>query len=189
MPSHDDDHHASRRSFIATAAVAGLAVASTTACQKANAADRQLVFASFSDAQRELDRLGKAAALTSTAQWSWPQTLVHCAQSIEFSLTGFPQPKSALFQNTAGAVAFQVFSWRGRMSHDLAEPIPGAPALDTSTDAATAMARLQQAIADFRKRTEALRPHFAYGELNKPSYERAHAMHLANHLSGFDIRA
>jgi spermidine/putrescine-binding protein len=172
-----------------TAAAAGIAAASTSACQKASASDRQLVFTSFSDAQRELDRLSKTAALASTAQWSWAQTLTHCAQSIEFSLIGFPNPKSALFQNTAGAVAFQVFSWRGRMSHDLAEPIPGAPTLDTSNDPALALARLQKSMADFRKHAEPLQPHFAYGTLNKPSYERAHAMHLANHLSSFKPQA
>jgi hypothetical protein len=178
---------ASRRTFITTAAAAGMAAASTTACQKANAADRQLVFASLKDAQRELDRLGKAAQLRSTTQWSWPQTLTHCAQSIEYSLTGFPVAKSALFQHTAGTLAFQFFYWRGRMSHDLAEPIPGAPALDTSNDAPLAMARLQKAIADFNKHTGPLRPHFAYGDLNKPAYEHAHAMHIANHLSAFDV--
>jgi hypothetical protein len=32
-----------------------------------------------------------------------------------------------------------------------------------------------------------LRPHFAYGDLDKPAYEHAHAMHIANHLSGFRI--
>ncbi len=179
--------HVSRRTFIATTAAVGVAAASTTACQKANAGDRQLVFASLKDAQREIDRLAKAAALRSSTQWSWPQTLTHCAQSIEYSLTGFPESKSALFQNTAGTLAFQFFYWRGRMSHDLAEPIPGAPALDTSNDSALAMARLQTAIADFHKRSTALQPHFAYGSLNKPAYEHAHAMHLANHLSAFDV--
>ncbi|MES2947216.1 MAG: DUF1569 domain-containing protein [Pseudomonadota bacterium] len=179
----------SRRTFLASTAAAGLAVAATTsACQKASTADRQLVFASLKDAQRELDRLGKATALRSSTQWSWPQTLTHCAQSIEYSLKGFPTPKSALFQNTAGSLAFQVFLWRGRMSHDLVEPIPGAPPLDTSNDAALAMARLQLAITDFHKRTTPLLPHFAYGDLNKPAYEHAHAMHLANHLSAFDIQ-
>ena len=34
-----------------------------------------------------------------------------------------------------------------------------------------------------------LRPHFAYGKLSKPEFERAHAMHLANHFSAFDITA
>ena len=179
---------ASRRTFLATTAATGLLAVTTSACQKASAADRQLVFASLKDAQREIDRLAKAAALRSSTLWSWPQTLTHCAQSIEYSLTGFPVAKSALFQNTAGTAAFQVFYWRGRMSHDLAEPIPGAPALDTSNDAALAMARLQKAIADFHKHTDPLLPHFAYGSLNKPAYTHAHALHLANHLSAFDIQ-
>lgn len=158
-------------------------------CQQASAADRQLTFDSLKAAQREIDRLAKARTLQSSTPWSWAQTLTHCAQSIEYSLTGFPLPKSALFQNTAGTLAFQLFHWRGRMTHDLAEPIPGAPALDTSLDATLALARLQTAIADFHKRNTPLQPHFAYGALNKPAYEHAHAMHLANHLSAFDLQA
>lgn len=181
-------HPASRRTFLATTAAAGLALATTSACQQNSAKDRKLVFSSLKEAQREIDRLAKAAALASATAWSWPQTLTHCAQSIEFSLTGFPSPKSALFQNTVGTAAFQVFFWRGRMSHDLAEPIPGAQALDTGNDAGLALARLQRAIADFHQRTTPLQPHFAYGTLNKPAYERAHAMHLANHLSAFDVQ-
>jgi hypothetical protein len=39
----------------------------------------------------------------------------------------------------------------------------------------------------FLKWTGPLRPHFAYGELAKPEYELAHAMHLANHLSAFRV--
>ncbi len=179
----------SRRAFLVSTAATGLVVATASGCQKASAADRQLAFGSLKEAQREIERLAKAKALQSSTVWTWPQTLTHCAQSIEYSLTGFPVPKSALFQNTAGTLAFQLFHWRGRMSHDLAEPIPGAPALDSSQDANLAMARLQTAIADFHKRTTHLQPHFAYGALNKPTYEHAHAMHLANHLSAFDIQA
>ena len=185
--SHQHTSTSSRRTFLATTAAAGLVAATTTGCQKASASDRQLVFASFKDAQREIDRLAKAANLRSATQWSWPQTLTHCAQSIEYSLTGFPISKSALFQNTAGAMAFQFFHWRGHMQHDLAEPIPGAAPLDTSNDAPLALARLQTAINDFHKRATPLQPHFAYGTLNKPAYEHAHAMHLANHLSAFEI--
>ncbi len=150
--------------------------------------DRQLVFMSLNDALRELDRLAKAVVLKPGAVWTWPQTLIHCAQSIEYSMTGFPQAKSPIFQRTIGAAAFSVFSWRGRMTHDLAEPIPGAPSLDASVDAASAMARLQRAVHDFGSRKEPLRPHFAYGELSKSEYEHAHAMHLANHFSAFDAK-
>ena len=181
-----------RRAFLATGAGAALAAAGAAGYflhQPGN--DRRLVFATLHDAMGEAERLNAASvhALEPTTAWTWAQTLVHCAQSIEYSLHGFPSPKSALFQNTLGAAAFKVFALRGRMSHNLAEPIPGAPALDAqTTDASAAMARLRQAVQDFALHTGALQPHFAYGALTRAQYEQAHAMHLANHLSAFDGR-
>lgn len=148
--------------------------------------DRQLVFGSLDQALRELDRLTQAPTLKSATAWTLPQTLVHCAQSIEYSITGFPQSKSPLFQSTAGSLAFKAFSWRGRMRHDLVEPIPGAPALFADTELTPGVARLRQAVATFHAATTPLRPHFAYGDLSKAEYEQAHAMHLANHFSAFD---
>jgi hypothetical protein len=185
-------HDSSRRTFIVSttgAAAAGLLAAGTSGCMEAPMMDRRLEFTSLDDALRELDRLAKAAVLKPGTVWTWPQTLIHCAQSIEYSMTGFPQEKSPIFQRTLGAVAFGVFSWRGRMTHDLAEPIPGAPSLDAGVAEAPAMARLQNAIQDFGRSKEPLRPHFAYGALSKSEYERAHAMHLANHLSAFDAQS
>ena len=151
--------------------------------------DRQLVFATVADAMREVERLASAAVgpLAPATAWNWSQTLVHCAQSIEYSLQGFPAPKSALFQNTLGAAAFTLFAQRGRMSHNLAEPIPGAPALDATVEGEPALARLRKAAQDFAAHTGPLQPHFAYGALTKAQYEQAHAMHLANHLSAFDV--
>lgn len=153
--------------------------------------DRQLAFGTLAGAMQEVERLAGAAVqpLAPATAWNWSQTLEHCAQSIEFSLQGFPAPKSALFQNTLGAAAFNVFALRGRMSHNLAEPIPGAPALDASTpDASAALARLRKAVQDFAAHAGPLQPHFAYGALSRAQYEQAHAMHLANHLSAFDVR-
>ena len=184
-------HDSSRRTFVAAAGAvaAGALAAGAAGCTDTSVMDRRLEFRSMDDALRELDRLTQAASLKSSAVWTWPQTLTHCAQSIEYSMTGFPKGNSALFQRTVGAAAFSVFSWRGRMSHDLAEPIPGAPPLEAGIDAAAAAARLRRAVQDFRDSTEPLRPHFAYGELTKAEYEKAHAMHLANHLSAFDAGA
>ena len=130
----------------------------------------------------------KKKALKARGMGSWAQTLVHCAQSIEYSMSGFPEPKSKLFQHTLGSAAIGVFSWRGRMTHALAEPIPGAPALDVKSDPAQSVERLRASMLEFANWTEPLRPHFAYGELTKPEYELAHAMHLANHLSAFRVR-
>jgi len=182
----------SRRKFLMSArgaAAAGLLVMGTSGCAGASTIDRRLLFTSLDDALQEADRLTKAIVLKRGTVWTWPQTLIHCAQSIEYSMTGFPQARSLLFQRTIGAAAFGAFSWRGCMTHDLAEQIPGAPSIDATTDTALAMARLLRAVRDFRSGKQALRPHFAYGELTRSEYEHAHAMHLANHFSAFDIQA
>ena len=178
-----------RRTFLTTSAVAAVAAGAAYLMYRP-AHDRQLVFATLDEAMREVERLQGASlqALAPETAFGWSQTLEHCAQSIEYSLQGFPAPQSALFQSTLGAAAFNVFAWRGRMHHGLAEPIPGAPALAATTpDAAAALARLRQAAQGFAAHTGALQPHFAYGALGKAQYEQAHAMHLAQHLSVFDI--
>ncbi len=181
---------ARRELLVRTAAVASVVLlgVSTSACQGTPANHRALTFTSLSTAMEELGRLTQPEALAPAAAFTWAQTLVHCAQSIEFSMTGFPQPKSALFQKTAGAAAFKVFSKRGRMSHDLADPIPGAPTLEANTEVAVALARLHQSVAAFQQWKEPLKPHFAYGELSKAEFDQAHAMHLAQHFSGFGQR-
>lgn len=182
VPPSDE---ARRRFLLACAAAA----AGSAGCAAGDADDRALSLTSLAQAEAEVARLASAPQRHSAAVWSWAQTLVHCAQSIEYSMSGYPQPSSRLFQATVGAAAFGVFAWRGRMSHDLSEPIPGAPSLVGENDDALALARLKRALADFAAWSGPLRPHFAYGELDKAQYELAHAMHLANHLSLFDVRA
>ncbi len=136
---------------------------------------------SMDDALRWLDRLDKAARVESSTAWKMGAVLEHLAQSIEMSLDGFPQPKSALFQNTVGAAAFTVFRWRGQMTHGLTEPIPGAPALVQADDWKPGSLRLRAAITRFNGHTGALKPHFAYGALSRADFALAHAFHIANH--------
>ncbi len=188
-PSHTTQtfNHARRTCITRGASLCVLAAGGVlTGC--APGQDRGLQFSTLAAALEEVNRLAQAPALDSKAAWNWSQTLVHCAQSIEFSMTGFPQHKSALFQQTVGAAAFAVFSWRGKMTHDLAEPIPGAPVLASDTPARAALERVRMAITAFGQWGRELKPHFAYGQLDKHHYEQAHAMHLAQHLSGFFIR-
>src|SRR5207253_4100419 len=128
-----------------------------------------------------LDTLERARSVRTTGAWPLASVLDHLAQSIEMSMDGFPQPKGALFQMTAGRAAFAVFRARGKMSHGLAEPIPGAPPLDIGSDWKAAALRLRSAIARFEAHKGALKPHFAYGELARADYELAHCMHIANH--------
>lgn len=178
-----------RRSFLAACAAAGCIVATTSACSGPSATDRQLMFASLADALREIDRVRSAAAFNPVATWSWSKTLLHCAQSIEYSMSGYPEARSALFQHTAGALAFSYFKSRGRMSHNLLEAIPGAATLDANAASTVAVAALRKAIEAFAQHSGPLQPHFAYGKLSKAEYEQAHAMHIANHLSVFDLKS
>ena len=69
-------------------------------------------------------------------------------------------------------------------SHDLAAPIPGAAPL-TASDWHAPAERLKAAITRFQAHTGTLKPHFAYGALDKAAYARAHLMHLADHWQHF----
>ncbi|MDT9000237.1 DUF1569 domain-containing protein [Paucibacter sp. APW11] len=113
--------------------------------------------------------------------WTLPQTLIHLAQSIEYSISGYPEAKPAWFQATLGKTAFALFDARGEMSHNRDEPIPGAPALDREATLKQGVQRLLDAMEAFAAYTGPLKPHFAYGQLDRAAYERAHLMHLANH--------
>lgn len=140
---------------------------------------------------RSLDEARQAVAplaehpLRTTGAWNLAQVMNHVAQSVEYSLDGFPQPKSALFQSTAGTVAFALFDARGQMHHPLDQPIPGAPALPAEAPLPEAIVRLLAAFDRFEAHAGPLQPHFAYGALDKPAYTRAHLMHLANHWAEF----
>jgi hypothetical protein len=79
--------------------------------------NRRLIFKSLDEALSELGRLTRAEALQPAPAWNSTQTLNHRAQSVEYSMTGFPQAKSQVCQRTVGTIAFKVFSWRGRMTH------------------------------------------------------------------------
>lgn len=133
------------------------------------------------DALHWLDKLGTASEVRSTNAWKMRAVLEHLAQSIEMSIDGYPEPKSALFQKTVGATAFAVFGMRGKMSHGLTEPIPGAPPLPQLDDWKPGAVRLRAAIGRFQAHTGAIKPHFAYGALSKPDFALAHALHIANH--------
>lgn len=127
-------------------------------------------------------------------EWDVAQILQHCAQSVEYSMLGYPQHKSDLFKVTLGSLAFAMFESKRKMSHNLSEPIPGAAILDkhlllnTSHNLTNAYARFKQSLIDFRAYDGVLAPHFAYGALTKKQYELAHGMHFMDHLLEVELR-
>ncbi len=146
-------------------------------------------FTTWKQAQQAVLELLFTPQVVQGNPWNLSQVLQHLAQSIEFSMQGFPALKGAWFRSSIGSAAFAVFDARGQMSHDLAEPIPGAAALDASQTLKTSVQRLLDAMDAFARFNGTLRPHFAYGELTKPQYERAHLMHLANHWTQFHAKS
>ena len=147
---------------------------------------RAVKFVSLEEAHKELAQLEQANHLTVQGQWNLYQNLIHCAQSIEYSYQGYPSMRSALFQGTIGALAWNKFSQQGFMSHNLNDPIPAAPAISAEGEVKQAFSRLKKSIEDFQQATQ-LKPHFAYGKLSKSDYAKAHAMHLADHFSAMEV--
>ena len=133
-----------------------------------------------------LDDLMREDVVT-LGEWSLAQIFVHCAQSVEFSMEGFPEHKSDFFKATAGSMAFAAFSSRGEMIHGLDEAIPGAPSLNADTEIHFAYDRFRASMLAFQDFQGELAPHFAYGRLSKVEYERAHAMHFYNHLDEIQV--
>lgn len=138
-------------------------------------------FADFDAVRHWLGQLAGSGA-DSVLGWPLPRVLEHCAQSIDYSRTGFPRPRPAWFQRSIGALAFAGFRRNGRMRHSLTEPIPGAPPL-VQDDLVAAVAALMQSIAAFERHRGTLAPHFAYGTLDRAQYTSAHLMHLNQHAS------
>ncbi|NMY40363.1 DUF1569 domain-containing protein [Pseudomonas sp. WS 5013] len=122
-------------------------------------------------------------ALVSIQGWTPTEVFNHCAQSIEYSMEGYPQLKPAWFRHSVGPAAFAVFSARGAMRHPLTEAIPGAAPLAEPASQEVALQRLQAAFERFAAHTGELKPHFAYGALSHEEYAAAHVLHLYNHLS------
>jgi len=132
------------------------------------------------EALATLDRM-RGEELVSATDWSPSHVLGHCAQSVEYSMKGFPEMKSATFRSSVGAAVFGVFRAQGWMRHGLTEAIPGVPDVEPLATP-LALARLRQAYLDFAAFKGPLAPHFAYGDLTHADYTIAHVMHLNNHL-------
>jgi hypothetical protein len=117
-----------------------------------------------------------------TSPWTTAQHLEHCAQSIEYAVSGYPKLKPAFVRATIGKLVKRRFLGKGEMNHDTAAPVAGAPALDGAATVDAAKARLRAAIATFRAHGGAYAPHLVYGPCSREEYERLQSMHVADHL-------
>lgn len=134
-----------------------------------------------------LERLSvlNLASVETTGEWEVARTFNHLAQSIEFSMDGFPEMKSSMFRHTVGRLAFSAFQANGHMMHGLNEAIPGEVVIIDNLNLGESHRRLLAALERFESHDGPLEPHFAYGKLDRSQYAIAHVMHVNNHLEEF----
>jgi hypothetical protein len=139
-------------------------------------------FSGFAEVEAALAALSSGASVS--GGWSLARALHHCAFSVESSIGGFPKLKPVLVRRLVGPLVLSRFIQAGQMRHGLSAPLDGEP--PPPDDAvAHAVERLRAAIAAFRA-AEQLHEHPVYGRVSKPDFERAHAMHVADHLTPRD---
>lgn len=143
-------------------------------------------FASLREVKEELLRMKDRADIR-TAQWSLYEMLVHCAQTIEYSMSGYPKMKPKLVRQTVGRLVIRKFLRQGRMKHNLTAHVPGAEAVAAQGTPEEGIERLLQAIAAFEAHKGPFAPHLIFGELSKEEYDRYFAMHVADHFSEVQI--
>jgi hypothetical protein len=74
------------------------------------------------------------------------------------------------------------------MNHNLTQPIDNAPEISEDGDVKEALNRLTKAINDFKNFNGQPATHFVFDNLIKEQYEKLHSMHIANHLSIFEMK-
>jgi hypothetical protein len=186
------NNNISRKVFInfSTSVILSFSMLNLENCKEedSNAMKRNLIFNSLTDVLSFIEKISKMENPKISGEWDINQVLHHCAQSIEYSITGYPKNKNILIQKTIGKIVLHKFLSQGYMSHNLTDPIPGAEVLPSpSNDFNLGIKRLMSAIETFRIQSSNLAPHFVYGEVSKTDYEKVHAMHVANHFSAIDL--
>ena len=131
-------------------------------------------------------RADSAKTTKTESSWTLAQAVAHCAQSIEYSMSGYPKLRSGLFRATIGPIVKRKFLRANKMSHDLTASVAGAPAIgDVSLD--DARQRALAALAAFRSHAGPMAPHLAYGACTKSEYAALHLIHFQDHLQGLGV--
>jgi hypothetical protein len=177
-----------KRSFLKYAGGGGLALAFSSAGLtwiSIEESDAELTTNSIIEIIDKLLVSNQLNTIESAGQWSAYKVFMHCAESVDYSIAGYPKHNSTMFKKTVGKMAFSAFSAKRKMSHNLAEEIPGTDSIANTGNVAEALKHLKMSLLKFEAFSGDLQAHFAYGELTKPEYEVAHAMHFLNHLQEF----
>jgi hypothetical protein len=119
--------------------------------------------------------------------WTPYKTFVHCAQTIEYAIDGYPEYEPLFIQNTVGKAALKKFLHQGFMKHSLTAPVPGAPAIHSEGKTEDGLRILAAAIDRFLHYDGELQRHLIFGKMNKQEYDAYFTMHIDDHLSEFTV--
>ncbi len=120
--------------------------------------------------------------------WSLYKIIEHCTQTIEYSMIGYPKQKNIIIQYTVGKVAISHFLKKGKMSHDLKAPVPGAPSIQEDGNVSKAIEHLNHTIDSFNAFDKMLKPHLLFGKLTKNQYDKYFILHIKDHFSELEVR-
>jgi len=125
-----------------------------------------------------------AALLGPRGKYGFSETAQHAAQSIAYSMTGYPKLAPVSLRLTVGRAVKHVFLRRGAMRHDLSAPVSGAPDLDPGMPDLTAVRLLRDAVTRLGAFNGTLQPHPTYGRCTKDQVATLQTLHLREHLPG-----
>jgi hypothetical protein len=133
---------------------------------------RKYVFTDFVQVLEQIDILERTQFVETTGAWSYYQILKHC--------TDHP-----FLRKTVGKYLLSKLLERGYM---LPDGYNGQ--LETARiegDDRLALSQLKAAIYSFRKFNKDFAIHPLYDTMDKPTWEKFHSIHIANHLSFVEI--
>lgn len=146
---------------------------------------RKYSFTDFVQVLEHIEILERAPFIETTGAWSYYQILTHLAEHIHFSMTTFPYTYTSVLRKTVGKYLLSKILERGFMLPDgyngqlETERIEG--------DDKVALLQLKSAIYSFRRFNREFAIHPLYDIMDKPTWERFHSIHIANHLSYVEI--
>lgn len=115
-------------------------------------------------------------------EWSGYKTLVHCAKTIQYSMTGYPVLKPYFIRITIGKIVIHKFLKQGYMKHSLSADVMGSPPVEDNGTTESGKIILLEAIDKFLAYQETLHPHLLFGKINKKQYDNYFALHIGDHL-------
>lgn len=146
---------------------------------------RKYTFTDFVQVLEQIEILERTQFVETTGVWSYYQILKHCTDHILFSMTNFPYTYNSFLRKTVGKYLLSKLLERGYMLPDgyngeiETERIEG--------DDKLALQQLKSAIYSFRKFSREFAIHPLYDIMDKPTWEKFHSIHIANHLSFVEI--